>query len=409
MEKKFLVAAFWTAALTGASCQKAPATPAPTAAPPQLMAPAPAPAAAAVTETADPGHPSDATRAMRAQIESLGEKRVYSEQAEQQLLAALTHPDQDVRGHACWGLGRMAPQTRAAIPALVKAMADPVWAVQHNAAWALVQFGELARPSLVAALADPTVPRRVRAAVALAGMEGASAQAEPVLLAAWEQADADTRAAILQGLGLLKPPSAAAVTLITTSLVGPLAMAALESLGAMGPAAAAAVPALVRIAKDSKDKQLLRKMPEVLGSAGVASPEVTAWLQTMLDSGDEHLCAAASGALSQLNAVDALAAALKSPSKRVRLHAVQGLAAIAELTDRRLELLLQAFDDREWEVRLGAVAAFHGRQEKLAAKAIPALIEALKDEHEAVRGHAKATLDQLKAAIAHGALLKVIP
>ncbi len=345
---------------------------------------------------------------MRLELEALGEKRSYSAAVEARLLAGLTHADQDVRGHACWGLGRMAPQTRAAIPALVQAMADPVWAVQHNAAWALVEFGELARPALEAALTDAALPRRVRAAVALAGMAGAAPKAEPVLLAAWAAADPDTRTAILQGLSKLKPPSAAAVALAAGCLEGPLAMPALDAVAAMGPAAAAALPTLVKMATSSKDKQWLRKLPEVLGALGVATAEVTGLLQTMLDSGDEHLCAAASGALSQLNAIDALGTALKSPSKRVRMNAVQGLAAIRVLDEPRLALLLLAFDDREWQVRLAAVAAFHGRQEKLATKAIPALIKATKDEHEAVRGHAKATLDLLKAAIAQDGLRKVL-
>lgn len=391
-----------------AGCRKD--QPAPVAAEPK---PAPAVQQAAValaqvpSPTEDPAQPSQATLDMRTAIEAIGNQATYSPEAEARLLAALKHPDQDVRGHAAWGLGRLAPQSKAAIPQLILALSDPVWAVQHNAAWALVRFSTEARPALQQALKDSDVRRRVRAGKALLEI-GAdqTAVVEPVLLAAWPQADTDdVRAVILEALGMLQPPGPATLQQLAAALDTPLAGVALGSLARQGPAAVQTVPAVVKVTQ-SKDKDLRLAAAVTLGEIGVGSAEATGALAVLLDDAKEHVSASAAGALSKLQAHDVLATALQSPSERVRQNAARGLAGTPQLDERRVHLLLQAMTDKAWSVRLIAVGAFHGHDGPVVLPAVPALGKALKDEHEAVRAQARASLEQMKNEPARKLLIK---
>jgi HEAT repeat protein len=348
---------------------------------------------------------------LRTAIEAIGEKAIYSSAAEAQLLAALAHPDQDVRGHAAWGLGKLAPASKAGIPLLIKTLSDPIFAVQHNAAWALAKFGQDAKPLLVAALRDPDVRRRVQAAHALLPLAAdLSSEIQPVLLASYDQADSETRGVVLTALGQLQQPSPEVISLLGTAVAATdpdAARLAVLSLGRLGAAAAPTIPAmLARLGTiaPGKDKELRGAIVAALAEIRPTTPAATAALTLLLDDDNEHVAAAAADSLSKLEAYDALASALHSKSSRVRQNTVQALAAAPELNARRVELLLTVFADKDQKVRMMAVASFHGRKEPAAQAAIPALAKALRDVDANVQGHARTSLEEIGSPAALRAL-----
>jgi len=374
--------------------QSAPAHAAPAAAVVQPTAPAPDAPIARESAT-----PTPSVSAMRRAIEAIGTARKYSPQAEARLRAALTHFDQDVRGHACWGLGRLAPETVGSIPALIVALADPIWAVQHNARWALTRLGAAAADPLRAALADPALRRRVQAALTLGELDpSARTQCADVLVQAYAAADRQSKQAVLQGLGMSTTPSPSALKLLGDAVQSgddQLLMAAVPSLGAVGPAAAPITPALVRVLQH-KNKRIRMAVAGALGGIGVGSPEVVSALVRVLGDKKDRPAFAAAGALAKLQAIDALDDALRADSARVRANAAKALGDARTLTDRTISLLAGAVADPDADVRLVAVSALMAHAGPQLQAAAPALEKALTDDDESVRGHARLVLDKLR-------------
>lgn len=356
---------------------------------------APVPPTAPEATAPDPGQPSAEVSARRVAVEAIGTKAVYSAQAEAELVAALAHPDQDVRGHACWGLGRLAPKSSAAVPKLIETLADPVWAVRHNASWALKRFPS-AGPALQKALQDTNVRRRVAAACLLleTSAENATA-AEPVLLSAYDTADGELRNQILLAMAQVKSPSSAALALLTKVVKEDdtgLFMAALTSLGAWKRAAEPAL-VVVRGRLKSEDKRVRMLAAEVLGDIGIADKDVVDDLIKLLADGKDRPAFAAAGALARLEAFDALASAQDSPSKRVRGNVAQALTSIKVLLPAHVAMSVKAMQDAEWEVRLAGASALHGHKESPVAAAIPTLVRLMSDANDAVAGQARTVLE----------------
>jgi len=368
--------------------------------------PPPPPTAAAERE-GDPAHPGPETAAERVGIKALGDGAAYDAATEARLLEALRHRDQDVRGLAAWALGRHAPASRAGIPALIEALADPVWAVSHNAVWSLVRFpADLVEPGLVAALADASPARRVRAAGALLDM-GSPPSREPAvegaLVSGFDAADDALRVVAVVTMGRVEAASQEVVRRLVEALSAEdhlLRGAAAASLAEVGPRARAAVPALIAAAGDG-DTNVRSAAFTALGRIGEGSPEVLALLRETLDQPGDRVGDAATMALSALGALDVLGETLEGGSGRAKRRAVAGIGAAETLEPPRVELLLRALEDPDWLVRLGAAGAFAGHA---MPEAVPALARALADPHEAVSGQARATLHLMDLAEARSAL-----
>lgn len=365
-------------------------------------------AAAVAGESFDPAAPSGATIASRTRVEDLGRKAEYSPEVQKQLIAALSHGDQDVRGHACWALGRMAPQTIDAVPDLVKALGDKEWPVRHNAAWALRHF-PTARAALRGALKDDDVRRRVGAASTLLALGAeATATVERVLLDAWETAELPVRTQVLSGLGLLRPASPASIKVLSDALASgddTFQKTALAGLSAQGSAARSAVPLIVKML-DDKNKRVRMAAAMVLGQIGRDSPEAIAALVELLADKKDRPAFAAAAALAHLGALDALEAAQNSPSKRVRSSVMEGVAATPRLQARHVQFVIRALKDPEWEVRLGAAGLLQGRKEPAARGAVEALAVTALDKNEAVAQQALATLQSIDPKFAAHAAVR---
>ena len=352
-------------------------------------------ASATTADGFDPGNASKATLAEREAIEALGKKALHSAAAEARLIAALSHGDQDVRGHASWGLGRMAPKTAGAIPALINALGDPIWSVQHNAAWALLKFEKVAVKPLLVATRDKEPRRAVRACAALLDL-GYEPQLEidaRINALYGELKSADQTVAILS-MGALKQPSAATLALLRAKVRSadePLRLAAIAALGRQGPAAASALPDLIAALGAEKKRERM-VVAIALGDVGVASKGVVAALVQAMGDAKDRPAQAAAGALSKLGAVDALVAALEHPSKRVRQYAAEALGLAKELDDARAKGLAGALGDADWQVRFAALGKFQGRKEAAALAQVEAIGRLLVDPEQPLRELAAAVL-----------------
>ena len=369
---------------------------------PPVAAPKPNPPAV------DPGAPSANTLLVREQIEGIGKKAEYSEAAEKRLIEALKHEDQDVRGHACWGLGRMAPKTSKAVPDLVTALGDPVWAVQHNAAWALKKFGKDAFPGLLEAAKSEDPRRASRAAGTLLGM-GYEQQEElekALHRGAAVKGDPHAVLASLSAMGSLKQPQKETLDLLIAQLGNPDASfvkACAVAVGRIDKSAAPAIPAMLKAA-EHKDKRVRLVVAESLGQMGVPDPKAIALLSQLLGDKKDRPALGAASALSKLDAVDALAEAMKSKSSRKRRFAIESLRSVEKLTARRVSLIVQGMSDKDWQVRLTAAAALHRRKGTEAHAATGALAKLLKDDNEVVSGQAAAVLQGFETPAARKAL-----
>lgn len=382
---------------------------APAASPPAATAAPEAPSTPVEAAKAyDPGRPTPEISAERIAIEKIGKEKNYSRENEARLVKALDHIDQDVRGHAAWGLGEMAPDTIGAIPALIKALGDPIWAVQHNAAWAFSKFSRAdVEPLLLDALRDPLPVRRIRAAKVLLDFSpDVSPEVEPVLLASYQVAENQPRMVALMAMGQLSPVSETTVATLGDALGSDdetLALNAANSIGELGPAAQSAIPMLVAAAGHKKS-DVRRSVASALGLIGVKSAIVLETLVKLLDDPKDGPADEAAQALSKLDALDALADAYANRGPRTRKNVVNAWRASGSMDPRRIEKLIGALADSDPSVRLAAAGAFLERD---VPEAVPALAKAVGDSDGAVAGHARTALERMANPAAKSALAKL--
>lgn len=354
----------------------------------------------------DPGKPTPEVRLERKAIEEIGKKAEYSAESEAKLVNALTHFDQDVRGHGAWGIGVLAPKSRGALPALIKALGDEIWAVQHNAAWALAKFDRSETEALLlAALEDPHPTRRIRSAKALLDLNAKdfTPRVEPVLLKSFEEASAQAKTVALQAMGKLSPVSESSVALLASSVASELdevATNAVQAIADLGPAAQAAIPALCSAHKHKKQDVRLG-VATALGAIGVRSPLVVETLIAMLNDAKDNPADKAAQSLAQLEAWDELDKAFATEGPRTRRFVVSAWRIGTTEEARRIERLIAALSDVDPGVRLAAAGGFLERD---SAEAVPALVKALSDSDNAVAGHARSALERMSNPAAKAAL-----
>lgn len=357
-------------------------------------------------EAWDPGKPTPEVRAERKAIEDIGKAAQYSPENEAKLIKALDHFDQDVRGHGAWGIGVLAPQSRGGLPALIKALGDEVWAVQHNAAWSLARFERGDTENLLlAALGDPSPTRRIRAGKALLDLSALdfTPKVEAVLLKSFEEAKTQPRTVALQAMGKLSPPSETTVSLLASAVASEqdeVAVNAIQAIGDLGPAAQAAIPALCSAHKHKKQDVRLG-VATSLGAIGVRSPIVVETLIAMLDDTKDNPADKAAQSLALLEAWDELDKAFETQGPRTRRFIVTAWRQGASQEARRIERLIAALSDVDPTVRLAAAGGFLERD---SAEAVPALVKAMSDSDNAVAGHARSALERMSNSAAKAAL-----
>ncbi|MEM3071817.1 MAG: HEAT repeat domain-containing protein, partial [Candidatus Anstonellales archaeon] len=206
------------------------------------------------------------------------------------------------------------------------------WDVQKRAAGALVRIGKPAVPALINALKNVELYMREKAAEALG--EIGDARAVPALIDALKDWEQNVRENAAKAIG---------------------------KIAEKGGDCSAAVPALIDALKD-KNEDVREGAAEALGEIGDA------------------------------RAVPALIDALKDEKWYVRGGAAIALGKIGVNEEQLKEITRMLEEGKTWEERNGAAIALGKIGD---ARAVPALIDALKDKNENVRENAAEALGEI--------------
>ncbi len=275
---------------------------------------------------------------------SLGSIAMTAAAADTGIFAPIEAPVSDADGGAA---------VKARIEALVRTLDSPEAATRWRAAQALGESGPAAReasPALIAALDDPDFWVGEAAAVALRKITGAT------------EAPRERR-----NRGPREPlPVAPALKNLIVKMRDPASRwMAIVALGEMGSEARAAVPHLIEALEDA-DAPVRWDAAKTLGRIGPAAG----------------------------SAVPALAALVNDPSDAlVRQHAVTALGRIGRNAKGAVPAPIHALKEPPLGIHVQAAEALI----QIGVPAVPALIEAMKDEDRAFRGHAADTLRRIAA------------
>ena len=298
------------------------------------------------------------------------------------LMAALEDTTSGIRDWAAMALGSVGPAAKAALPALLVALRDSNTFLRAAAAGAIGAMGtegQSAIPDLILTLKDENRNVRCRAAEALGEMGSLARGAMPALLEALE--DRDVSAADAASAALRK-------------IIGGPAAVIVEP--PKPPSSSATGADLVRALKD-KDRDARWRAAVALGETP-ASAEVVLALVEAIEDPDDTVRWEAVKALGKLGpaakeAVPALAAALYDEDEIFRHHAAGALAAMGADAAAAVPALIRAFRHSPEDEPVEVVEALV----RIGRGAVPALVEALKDENPRIRGKAAQTLTRLAA------------
>lgn len=332
----------------------------------------------------------------------------------------LQHDALDVRRLAVTTLGRIGPEAEDAVPDLVALLRDTQGGLQDEATDALASIGAPAIAALGQALKqrdDPALRKLAILALARVGKP-----AVPLLAGVLSDPDASVRLQAVTALGRIGPDAVEAVILAFKDDDAEVRQEAARVLGSMDKNDKGVVPALIKAMRDPA--------PAVRGQASMAlqalrpdAQAVLAELTPLLDDRNLDVRLAGIRFLGEFGplAVSRLAVLLKDPEPAIWREASSTLekvsapekvlfpALVPLLTDENATTrqnavnilwrcgapavphLLRALKDPAPTVRLAAVRSLD--KGTADTKVIfPALVQALGDEHPAVRGSAASTL-----------------
>ena len=185
-----------------------------------------------------------------------------------------------------------------------------------------------------------------------------------------------------------------------TRLAAPGRQAAAVTLARMKPAPAEAIPALMERLRADPDAEARTAFAWALATVAPDDPRVVGAVGGLLAEGDERGRATAAEILGKMGppaaaAVPALAAALRDADVNVRREAAEALGRIGPAAAAAVPALSAALGDAEPEVRMEAAEAL-GSLGPAARGAVPALTAALRDAHPKVRSEAAEALGKIK-------------
>jgi len=255
-------------------------------------------------------------------------------------------------------------------PRLRRALKAEEWWVRQVVPETLGEIGVPAVPTLMEALKNWDGDVRRAAAEAL-GKIG-DLQAVPALIEALKDDKEWVRWKVAEALGKIGDPQAIpALMEVLKDEDWRVRQAAADALGKIGDRQA--VPALLETLKDWYGD--VSRAAEALGEIGV--PAVPALMEALKNWDWQVRWAAAwaLGKIGDLQAVPALMEALKDEDKDVRQTAAEALGKIGVPA---VPALMEALKDEDWRVRQAAARALGEIGDP---QALPALIQALKDEY----------------------------
>lgn len=191
--------------------------------------------------------------------------KIRSKVAVPALISVVTDRYYEDPRYAIWALGRIGPEAKAAVPALLKAyLHDKNTAVSSDAGDALLRIGDCIVPDLVRVLdEDDEWVEGYYAAVLLGSLGPKAKDAVPALIRCLKAKKVDLREAAIRSLGEIGAgakeavPALAGILRERTGLFDNVEAGyrcrarAAEALGRLGPAARAALPDLLKSLKDN--------------------------------------------------------------------------------------------------------------------------------------------------------------
>ena len=253
------------------------------------------------------------------------------------LVALLKSPDEYARLAAARGLASLPPSPEIAQPIFEKAMADADETTTHYMLDALATIGPPAVPSLIKALAHPTLRGPVASILGRMGPE--AAPATDALAKLLTDSNPSVRVEAAHALAAIGPDAKAAVPALIKALADPEPApryAAVLALGRIGPAARAADLPLLDIIKKSDDTLSLLSAWALLNihgasakTASILMPELIVGLSLTVPQARQN----AAETLGQLGpfakgAVEALQRTAQDKDPAVRAAAEKALAKI---------------------------------------------------------------------------------
>ncbi|MFN0128435.1 MAG: HEAT repeat domain-containing protein [Verrucomicrobiales bacterium] len=347
--------------------------------------------------------PESTLVARREAAQGLGELGPAAAAAIPELTKAMaTDPDPAVRHHSAWALGKIKEPSETIIPALVDALDDEFWSVQHNAMLSLTWIGKPAVPALRAVIDKSNELQSVNALQALGGIEGKLSDAHVALVADFVSSEDPRVATLAVGLaGVLGEEARLSVPGLVRLIDAEdpsMRRLAIKSLGSMGGPAEAAIPKLIEVLKGDKDYWNKVEAALSLGSVAKSHPEAVQALIAALNDKKNRVRSYATDALGMIGApaVVPLKEILDSGDVRTRRHAVQALGAMKTEAKDAVDALIACLDDPEESIRSAAAYSL-GSIGESQEKVTSALERAREREAEGapVRAHIELALSML--------------
>jgi len=337
------------------------------------------------------------------------------------------------REREAWALGEI--RNSQAVEPLIQALKDEDSNVRQYAAWALGEIGSpQAVEELISALSDEHVNVRGLAIGAL-GKIG-SPEVVTTLISALNQEECSFRWCAARALGQIGTPEVLrALILALNRRKWTIRACAVEALGEIGNSEA--VEPLMD-ALDDESGEVRCRVAEALGR--ISSPKaVKALIKAFNDENDDvrYRVAEALEQIGDSHAFEVLFKALKDRNSHVKWHAAQALGQMG--SPEVVEALISALDDNDTQVRWYVVLALGktgslqaiealikvlecdedtfvkemaagalGQIGSLQAEAVEALISALSDKNNRVRGIAAVALGKIRSSEALEVLIKAL-
>ena len=314
------------------------------------------------------------------------------------LVAALTDPNSAVRWAAAEALGRAESEAEVAVPALMRALADPQ--VRSIAADSLGEIGPAAQaalPALCDLLKDPDRNVRWTAALALVRIRTSAAEpAAPLFVEALKSPDPRTRWDAVWYLQQLPRPErfvSGIVALLKHADPG-VRTSALEALGNIGEEAKSALPVIKESLRDPSNNVRLAAARalslirvEDLATARAAALPLIALLAEL--GQPEWMREDAEWYLNRLGpteqvVVPAYVGMLRDKRPGVRAWGLAALGRLGADAVPALQEIIRALQDENALVRVAAASAVWDIKEE-AARCVPVLVAALHDPDDATR------------------------
>jgi HEAT repeat protein len=316
----------------------------------------------------------DSESSVRQQVpETLGKLGSAAKDAVPALVAALEDPDKGVQAAATYAIGQIGRAAGARALALAAARGDPSQRFPNGTPPAVAVLDSLGRP---AAEAVPTLLKllkddqlRHEATQVLLRLRYFPPSTAPALRELLKHPDAELRIAGARGLWRLERKADDVMPVLMavfhdTQLTNAVRARAVGALGALGPAAEAMVPALVDAMLDRNKPTYEGLRPSIISTLGKIGPAAEPAIPLLIEAlGERHNWR-------------------NDPTSKV--------SALAKIGSAAIEPLVQALGHENANVRQGAVLALGELGEPAALRALPQIVDRLRNDPNSSVGMAAA-------------------